>query len=169
MIQNTAERVIGFKRFSMDPWISDEVLDLADERRAVKMKKNNNLGDEKLKQSYIEHCCGTEKASSRNNMRKLFQKVETLRKTAQTSLKWANITNKNGKLLTDGTDMLKRRHDYGMSQFNANIPTNDYVLDQLRPNCKMDEQKPCILEKKVRAAFAKIVAHKAPCIDGIVD
>jgi len=43
-----------------------------------------------------------------------------------------------------------------MALYNANIATDVDVFDQLWPNCKKDEQEPCILESEVKAATAKI-------------
>ena len=45
--------------------------------------------------------------------------------------------------------------------------TDDDVLNQLWPNCKKNEQEPCILEIEIKAAIAKIKARKALGIDGI--
>ena len=162
------------------------MLDLADKRRAVKMKKNNNPEDEELKQLYSQlkteidikiekcrndcynkHCCEAEEASRRNDMRTLFQKVKTLKKTDKTSIKCANVREKNDKLLTKETDILKRWHEYSMGLYNANIATDDDATDQLWPNCEMNEQEPCILESEVKAAISKIKARKAPGVDGI--
>ena len=50
MIRKTAEEVIDFKRYRREPWISDEVLNLADQRRTIKVKMSINPQDEELKQ-----------------------------------------------------------------------------------------------------------------------
>ncbi|KAL3842046.1 hypothetical protein ACJMK2_020111 [Sinanodonta woodiana] len=50
-IRKTAEEVIGFKRYRREPSISDEVLNLADQRRTIKAKMSINPQDEGLKQT----------------------------------------------------------------------------------------------------------------------
>ncbi|KAL3866202.1 hypothetical protein ACJMK2_043524 [Sinanodonta woodiana] len=49
-IRKTAEDVIGFKRYRREPWISDEELNLADQRRTIKGKMSINPQDQDLKQ-----------------------------------------------------------------------------------------------------------------------
>ncbi len=51
-IKKTAEEVTGFRRHKKDPWITDEVLVLGDERRDLGKKKNNSPGAVFLKQRY---------------------------------------------------------------------------------------------------------------------
>ena len=98
-IRNTAEEVIGFKRYRREPWISDEVLNLADQRRTIKAKMSINPQDEDLKQKntqlknvinnkveecreewFNKQCYEAEEANRKNDMRSLFQKVKTLKK-----------------------------------------------------------------------------------------
>jgi len=101
-------------------------------------------------------------------MHALFQKIKTLKKGGKLNKRCGDIRDKDGNMLTKDTDILKRWHEYGMGLYNTNIATDVDVLDQLRPNCKKDEQEPCILESKVKAAIAKIKTRKAPGIDGIM-
>ncbi|KAL3879852.1 hypothetical protein ACJMK2_032131 [Sinanodonta woodiana] len=49
-IKKTAEDAISFKRYRREPWISDEVLNLADQRRTIKTKMSINPQDQDLKQ-----------------------------------------------------------------------------------------------------------------------
>ncbi|KAL3866041.1 hypothetical protein ACJMK2_043382 [Sinanodonta woodiana] len=49
-IRKTAEDVIGFKKYRREPRISDEVLNLDDQRRTIKAKMSINRQDEDLKQ-----------------------------------------------------------------------------------------------------------------------
>ncbi|KAL3854416.1 hypothetical protein ACJMK2_013686 [Sinanodonta woodiana] len=98
-IRKTAEEVIGFKRYRREPWISDEVLKLADQRRTIKAKMSINPQDDDLKQKntqlkniinnkveecreegFTKQCYEAEKANRKNDMRSLFQKVITLKK-----------------------------------------------------------------------------------------
>ncbi|KAL3856187.1 hypothetical protein ACJMK2_010967 [Sinanodonta woodiana] len=95
----TAEDVIGFKRYRREPWISDEVLNLADQRRTIKAKMSINPQDQDLKQKntqlkkvinnkveefreewFNKQFYEAEEANKKNDMRSLFQKVKTLKK-----------------------------------------------------------------------------------------
>ncbi|KAL3855203.1 hypothetical protein ACJMK2_014423, partial [Sinanodonta woodiana] len=49
-IKKTAEEVTGFKRYRREQWISDELLNLADQRRIIKATMSINPQDEDLKQ-----------------------------------------------------------------------------------------------------------------------
>ena len=185
-IKKTAEEVIGFKKYKKEPWISDQVLSLADQRRLIKAKMNNSPQDEDLKHQFTrlkkvindkveecreewfnKQCYEAEEANRKNDMRSLFQKVRMLKKGIKLNDKRGNIKDKDGNLLTKDSDILQRWHEYGSGLYNAKIQTDDGVLEQLWPNCKRDEQEQSILESEVRTAIAKIKSRKAPGIDGI--
>ncbi|KAL3884534.1 hypothetical protein ACJMK2_024668, partial [Sinanodonta woodiana] len=85
----TAEEVIGFKRYRREPWISEEILNLADQRRTIKVKMSINPQDDDLKQKITQlknvinnkyEECQAEEANQKNDMRSLFQKIKTLKK-----------------------------------------------------------------------------------------
>ncbi|KAL3874104.1 hypothetical protein ACJMK2_037164 [Sinanodonta woodiana] len=163
-IRKTAEELIGFKRYRRESWISDEVLNLADQRRTIKAKMSINRQDEDLKQKntqlknvinikveecrnewFNKQCYVVEKANRKNDMRSLFQKVKTLKKGIKLNDKCGSIRDKDGNLLTKESDIFQRWHEYSTSFYNAKIVTDESVLEQLWPNCKRNEQEPDLL------------------------
>ncbi|KAL3874134.1 hypothetical protein ACJMK2_037187 [Sinanodonta woodiana] len=177
---------IGFKRYQREPWISNEVLNLANQRRTIKAKMSINPQDQDLKQKntqlknvinnkieecreewFNKQCYEAEEANKKNDMRSLFQKVKTLKKGIKLNNKSGSIRDKDGNLLTKDLDILQRWHEYGTSLYNAKIVTDESVLEQLWPNCRRNEQELDLLENEVRTAIAKIKSRKAPGIDGI--
>ncbi|KAL3856993.1 hypothetical protein ACJMK2_011697 [Sinanodonta woodiana] len=185
-IRKTAEEVIGFKRYRREPWISDKVPNLADQRRTIKEKTSINPQDEDLKQKNThmknvinikveefrnewnkKQCYDAEEASRKNDMRFRFQKVKTLKKGIELNYKCGSIRGKDGNLLTKESDILQRWHEYGTSLYNAKIVKDERVLELLWPNCKRNEQEPDLLENEVRAVIANIKLSKTPAIDGI--
>ncbi|KAL3877807.1 hypothetical protein ACJMK2_035454, partial [Sinanodonta woodiana] len=134
-IRKIAEEVIGFKRYRREPWISDEVLKLADQRRTIKLKNVINIKDEECRNEWFNIMCyEAEKASRKNDMQSLFQKVKTLKKGIKLNDKCRSIRDKDGNLLTKESDILQRWHEYGTSLYNAKIVTDESVLEQLQPN-----------------------------------
>jgi len=112
----------------------------------LQLKKDIDIKIEKFRNDwYNKHCCEAEIANRKNEMRTLFQKVTQERRQTEWKM-CGNIRYKDGNMLTKDTDILKRWHEYGMGLYNANIATAVDVLDQLWPNCKKDEQEPCILK-----------------------
>ncbi|KAL3861649.1 hypothetical protein ACJMK2_007674 [Sinanodonta woodiana] len=112
-ISKTAE-VIGFKRYRREPWISDEVLNLADQRRKIQAKMSITPQDDNLKQNntqlknvinikveecrnewFNKLCYEAEEASRKNDIRSLFQKVKTLKKGIKLNDKCGSIRDKD--------------------------------------------------------------------------
>ncbi|KAL3860167.1 hypothetical protein ACJMK2_010325 [Sinanodonta woodiana] len=157
-IRKTAKEVIGFKRYRRELWISDEVLNLADQRRAIKTKMSTRPQDEDLKQKnsqlknvisnkakecreewFNKQCYEAEEANRKNDIRSLFQKVKTLKKGIKLNDKRGSIRDKDVNLLTKESDILQRWHEYGTSLYNAKIVIDESVLEQLWPNCRRNE------------------------------
>jgi hypothetical protein len=126
-INKTAEEVTDFKRCEKEPWISDHVLNLADQRRSIKAKMNNSPQDEDLRQQFTrlkkvindkveecreewfkKQCYEAEEANRKNDMRSLFQTVKTLKKGTKLNDKRGNIKDKDGNLPTKDSDILQR-------------------------------------------------------------
>ncbi|KAL3882631.1 hypothetical protein ACJMK2_028955 [Sinanodonta woodiana] len=171
-IKKTAEEVIGFKRYRREPWISDEMsINPQDEDLKLKNTQLKNVINNKVEECreewFHKKCYETEKANRKNDMRSLFQKVQTLKNGIKLKYKRGGISDKDGNLLTKESDILQRWHEYGTSLYNAKIVTDKSVLEQLWPNCRRNEQEPDLLENEVRATIEKIKLRIAPGIDGI--
>ena len=162
------------RRKKATPWLSREVIDLADERRQLKeaglqtsnmyrmMSKEIQQKSRRDKNTHLNHLCNElEDHSAKNNSRYLFRGVKDL--TRKTKAKLATIKDENGKVLTEENEIKDRWKRYCeklyASQEETSVDQADFSYD--------DEEEPDILLSEVKNAIRKLKNNKAPGIDDI--
>ena len=121
-VLETAEEVLGRARKKNHPWVSDDILELCDKRRALKGAKHtseeaaaeyrqaNRAVRKKMteaKETWISKQCETiEAAMEKGNSKEAYSTLKTLTKTQQN--KSTVIEDRNGELLTESTAVLER-------------------------------------------------------------
>jgi len=129
----TATEVLGKPRKRKQPWITNEIFKLCDERRDLKAQKhessegaekyrraNNTVRKEiyKAKDAWIEkQCCTVDQSIATNNTRKAFEVIKNLTKTQQTRPATA-IEDKEGHLLTVSKAVVDRWKEYCSELYN---------------------------------------------------
>ncbi|KAJ8403273.1 hypothetical protein AAFF_G00354900 [Aldrovandia affinis] len=145
-VTETATAILGKLRPKKNPWVTNELLDLCDKRRALKRSKNSPEGYDayrtinkdikkqmqSAKQNWIEeHCKEIENSLKYNNNTKMaYQIVKELTKTKQPRA--STIQSKTGECLTEEQKILDRWTEYcsnsttaspmGIQQFPAPKP-----------------------------------------------
>ena len=118
----TAEEVLGRQRKKIQPWVTNEVLDLCDQRRQLKQKqytsteveleyrKVNREVRKKMKAAKEEwtgeQCKNIEKEMMSRNSNKAYNTLKAITKTRQH--KSAVIEDRIGNILTESTAILNR-------------------------------------------------------------
>jgi exonuclease III len=177
-LTEVAQEVLGKQRKKKQPWISNETLDLCDKRREKKSKRKNgpaekeeykNINAEvrnKLrtdKDTWINQQCETLEAEiTKNNTKKAFDIVKKLTKgyIARATV----IEDKNGKMLTEKSQVVDRWREYCEELYNYrgdnNIPTR-------LANEQDQEDDPPITLEEVIGAVRDLKQGKAPGVDNI--
>ncbi|XP_076443965.1 uncharacterized protein LOC143282251 [Babylonia areolata] len=142
VLTTTAEQVVGKKRKRIQPWVTNEVLDLCDKRRELRKKKHpSNEARTKhqqvnrevrtkmkaAKENWIEEQCEeVEKGMEAGNSKRAYSTLKTLTKTSQP--RSAVIEDKDGKLLTDSEEVLKRWTEYCDGLYNYQLNPDSSIL-----------------------------------------
>lgn len=176
-----AEEVLGVrKRKKRVPWISQEVLDLSDQRSQMRITKHlseeNRKGYNKLtrdikkkakqcKDQWLEdRCIEVERYEKSQNTQKLFQAVNEICGTFSPRL--ATIKDKNGKILDDKKDIKSRWKQHYEELYNESNPVDSTVLNEL-PTSNKHECMEDILRGEVETAIDHLKKRKAPGADNI--
>ena len=176
-VLTTAGEVLGkAPKKTRKPWISDNTLRLMDKRRALKALRNSSEESEESEERYREahraiqreartdkarwleeQCASVGEGLNRNNSRKAYQLIKTLRKNFQPKLR--NIKNAEHRVLTDLKDILRRWRDYAKDLYHdeKNLTNEDRDQSPTLP----------ILESEVEEAIRKLPKSKAAGIDDL--
>ncbi|GFR84346.1 RNA-directed DNA polymerase from mobile element jockey-like [Elysia marginata] len=122
VLVSTAEEVLGRKRRTIQPWVTNEVLDLCDKRRELcKRKFGSNVAMEnyqlankavrkkmkEAKEKWIDdQCVAIEQGISSGKSKQAFSTLKMLTMTFQPKVNL--IEDKDGRLLTDDEDIMQR-------------------------------------------------------------
>src|SRR3984885_7608136 len=177
----TAQQVLGYReKRKKTPWISKEVLEMSDQRRAMKAtkthceenrKKYNKMTREikkkakQCKEQWLEEKCNeAENSAGRQDTRRLFQIAKEI--CGNDNPKSATVKDKEGKVLEDKADIKNRWKEYYETLYNEENPVDSTVLDEI-PSSNSHEHMEDILEEEVEAAIRNLKKRKAPGEDNI--
>ena len=180
-IKNAVEETVPAKRTTRKPWISDETLKLADEKR--KQKQLRNVSPEytqqykglcrKVKRSarqdkeywIQDQCEQAEKGLNIGNTREAYGLIKMLRKEFVPRLNV--IRNQEGTMLQTNDDIKRRWTQYCSSLYKDPGGGDGMVkeLDDIAPPVNEDPQD--ILYSEVQAAIISLKRNKSPGSDGV--
>ena len=180
-IKNAAESTIPAKRITRKPWISEETLVLADEKRRLKQMKNVS---EKYVQAYRDSCkkvkrsarqdkehwihtqCEeVEKGLSIGSTRQAYSLIKTLR---QKFVPRMNVLRSKEGTILQSKDEIKQRWTQYCSDLYKDHGGGDEVVKELTEISPLnDEESPDILYSEVEAAIQSLKKNKSPGADGI--
>ena len=168
----SATYIIGkAKTQKTKPWISDQVVDMAVQKREAKKKGNhteyNRLKREiqiiirRDKNAWLEkECAQIDEYGRFGKARAMYIKVKSGKKRIFHANQ-ACINDTNSITLTDPEEVLDRWHEYGANLFGK--PVNERPLSQRSP----EDQEPPPLLVEVEQAVGMLKCGKAPGLDGI--
>ena len=180
VVRVTAEEVLGRQRKKHRPWITNDILDLCDERRALKKNKHsspegaaqyravNTSVRSKMKEAkenwLDQQCKDIERGFQRGDSKKAYETLKTLTKVQQN--KSTVIEDKDGNLLTESSAVLARWTEYCEELYNYPIQPDTTILqEEIRPQ---KEPSPLpIMREEVEKAIRSLPVGKSPGADNI--
>ena len=179
-VEETATEVLGKLRKKNKPWITDEILDLCDERRELKSKRfenkenkacyseiNRKIRKEMTKaeeQWLIEQCETVEKEFNRGNSKEAYSTIKKITKVEQP--RTSVIEDKEGNVLTESSAVLNRWTEYCKELYNHKLNVNKDDLKKTEKRLSNSENTQ-ILREEVEEAVKKMKNGKSPGVDNI--
>ena len=177
----TAEEVIGYRsKVKRAPWITQEVLNMSDQRAQIKAvkavseeyrKQYNKLTKEihqKVKECKVkwleDKCKEVEECNRWNNTQKLFRTVKEI--SGEFQAKLSTVKDENGKKLDNKEEIRNRWKRHFDSLYNEQNPVDVTVLTEL-PATNKQEHMENILKEEVVDAIRHLKYKKAPGEDNI--
>ena len=181
-IKNAVESTVPVRRATRKPWISEETLKLADEKRRLKQMKNVS---ETYAQAYKDFCKKVKKSARQDkehwihdqcqevekglntgNTRKAYSLIKTLRQKFVPRL---NVLRSKEGILLQSKDEIKQRWTQYCSDLYRDHGGGDRVVQELEeitpPTSEEDPQD--ILFSEIQAAIHSLKKNKSPGSDGI--
>ncbi|GFR93520.1 retrovirus-related Pol polyprotein LINE-1 [Elysia marginata] len=175
VLVSTAEEFLGRKHRTIQPWVTNEVLDLCDKRRELRKRKfgsnvameNYQLANKavrkkmkKAKEKWIDdQCVAIEQGMSSGRSKQVFSTLKMLTKTCQPKVNL--IKDKDGRLLTDDEDIMQRWSEYCSDLYNCEIQPDLSIFSATRDPPETDDSPP-IQKSEVEAAVKRLKLGKAP-------
>ena len=177
---DSATRTIGKYRRKKQPWITNDILDLCDERRSLKAAKNKNNIEliskyrkvnnkirkdmKTAKDQWIQMQCKSineDMKYGRHNKR-AYETLKSLTRTPSRST--SIIEDKNGQPLAEENSILKRWTEYCQELYNYPIKSDHSII--ISQNTDNVDELP-ILKSKVEDSIQKLKEGKSLGIDNI--
>ncbi|GFS04557.1 endonuclease-reverse transcriptase [Elysia marginata] len=178
VLVSTAEEVLGRKRRTIQPWVTNEVLDLCDKRRELRKRKfgsnvameNYQLANKAVrkkmkeaKEKWIDdQCVAIEQGMSSGKSKQAFSTLKMLTKTFQPKV---NLI-EDVRLFTDDEDIMQRWSEYCSDLNNYELQPDLSILSATRDPPETDDSPP-IKKSEVEAAVKSLKLEKAPGVDNI--
>ncbi|GFR93167.1 endonuclease-reverse transcriptase [Elysia marginata] len=175
VLASIAEEVLGRKHRTIQPLVTNEVLDLCDKRRELRKRKfgsnvameNYQLANKAVrkkmkeaKEKWIDdQCVAIEQIMLSGRSKQAFSTLKMLTKTFQPKVNL--IEDKDGRLLTDDEDIMQRWSEYCNDLYNYELQPDLSILSATREPPETDDSPP-IQKSEVEAAVKSLKLGKAP-------
>ena len=176
----TADEVLGRRKRKIKPWVTDDILNLCDERRKLRQEKYssqeaaaqyrlmNRTVRSKMrnaKEKWIEQQCGEiQQGMAAGNSKRAYETLRTLTKTQQP--KASVIEDSSGNLLTESTAVQKRWTEYCQKLYNHELQPDTSILSN-NTFAERDEEDLPVLQDEVADAVRNLKEGKSPGIDNV--
>ncbi|XP_012946942.1 uncharacterized protein LOC106014226 [Aplysia californica] len=173
----TANEPLGKHRVKKMLWVTDDIFDLCDKRRALKNKNNEPEGAKEYRYMNLqvkkrmrgarlkwieEHSEEVEDSLDQNNSKKAYQIIKDLTSTKQG--RTTSIQSKEGKYLTEEQEVQTRSTEYCSELYTHKTTGDPRVLNVSQSK---DSDKSSILSEKIVAAVSSLKKGKSAGIDNI--
>ena len=179
VMTETATKVLGKDRKKNKPWITDDILDQCDLRRALKKTKedpeaakqhtsvNRNIRKmmRKAKEKWItDQCASIDTGLRQGNSKAAYTTLKKLTRTQQRTA--TIIEDKHGLPLTEKAEITQRWTEYCQELYNFTITPDPTILaNTIKPCCEYEDAP--ILQAEVEEAVKTLKIGKSPGIDNI--
>ena len=176
----TTEEVFGRQSKKIQPWVTNEFLDLCDQRRRLKQQKYTsteagveyrkvNWGVRKkmkaAKERWIEEQCkNVEKGIMSGNGKKAWNTIKAFTKTQRH--KSAVIEGSSGNILTEGIAVLNQWTEYCGGLYNYELYSDTSLLQSNQTPTLEAESLP-VLREEVEEVVRSLKVGKSPGADNI--
>ena len=177
IISETATKVIGFKRKKTKPWITEDILELCDKRISLKSQKSNHLQEynslnkrirknmKQAKENWLNNeCKDIDNSFASNKSKKAYSIIKALTKKKSETIN--TISNKDGKVLSEDTHIIKRWTEYCQELYNYESRGDKNVLQTIDEQHE-EERDDSILRDEVVNAIYSLKHGKAAGVDNI--
>jgi hypothetical protein len=180
-ISNTSKNQLGYKKSQKPkPWISEEVINLSEERSRVKQQKKTDPSKRGKYNFLTREIKRKTKGSKDNWIKDLCINVENAHQAAKTkevystikkitnkpTTRMQTVKNKEGEVLTELQDVKNRWKENYEELYNNQNPVNKEMADSI-PQMPSWEEEPDILKEEVASAIKKLSDEKAPGYDNV--
>jgi hypothetical protein len=179
ILSETADQTLGKgKRYPKKPWISSEVLKLAEEKSNLRKKRSSPDQEQRYKELRSEiqrkvradkavwledQCRQIDEFDRQGKSKKMFDTIKTVKNNNSRITEQACIKDEDGNVLDQREDILERWKDYGAKLFER--PEGEVPLTEDR--VPSEEQEPPPLLSEVESALKRLSSGKSPGLDGI--
>ncbi|PVD33204.1 hypothetical protein C0Q70_04455 [Pomacea canaliculata] len=169
----------GSRGSAKQPWVTDDILDLCDERRALKKGRGRDptsadkyrLVNQQIrtrmkeaKEDWIEdQCCSVEIGMASGDSKKAYETQKALTKTQQRPA--TVIEDSTGQLLTEKAAVLSRWTEYCQDLYNYKIEPDTSILQHHQTGTREAEDLP-VLTDEVRKTMHSLKGGKSPGVPG---
>lgn len=181
-IKEAAEKIIGKKKKTKKPWITQEVLKSCDDRRTKKQerftstqkleeyraanKKVNKITKEAKEEWFHQQCVEIENGIHTNNTKSAYGILKSL--TKQSTRPASYIEDSEGNLVNEPGAINERWREYCQELYNYQLTAEEDVLKELESCTSSNDHVHLeILESEVESALKSLKLGKAPGIDNI--
>ena len=167
----TAEKILGKqKNKKSKPWISQETIDMADQKKAAR-KSNNSDEYDRLKREikkqlkedkakWLENECEQiDEFDRKNKSKDMFDKIRKVQRN-EFQVKQITVNNEAGQPIVDPDLIMKRWEQYGEKLFKTSSHSDKTKIEDF-------EQEPPPLISEVESALKTIKVGKSPGLDNI--
>ena len=177
-IKETAGITILVKRAAKKPWIAEETLKLADEKRTLKQTKDVSKGESQQyknlckqikkvarqdKEHWIQQQC--EEVKKGGNTRQAYSLIKMLRREFFPRLN--PIRDQDGKILQSQKEIIERWTVYCDNLYKYHREGNNMIRDLKRITLTSTEEPQDILYSEVEEAIGSLKKNKIPGSDRI--
>lgn len=181
----TAEKVLGFRRRKVKPWISADSWQKIEERGTIKKKveeaKSKRIKERRQlqyrekdvevkrsirrdKRAWVDRIATeAEESASRGNMKGVYDAAKTLCNDRPRSM--GAVKDKNGKLLTTEADVKKRWEEHFCEVLNQPVPEAPAEVED--SNEQLEISDAYISKEEIKRAIKETASGKAAGIDAI--
>ncbi|XP_071947472.1 uncharacterized protein [Antedon mediterranea] len=169
LVETAKESLPKKERRRKNKWVSEEILSMMRDRQKISSRSSKEYKDldreikqkcREAKEKWLNTQCEEIESGLENNNHKIYQRLNEITGRKSGCSNSGCIKAKDGTMLVEKTDILKRWTEYIGELF--------FDVRQAMPSFPDSEERPKILKAEVRTAIKRLRKNKAAGPDGVV-